>query len=368
MAPTAAIQISWQCGAAMELDCQFTLQKSSFTLDAELTENLAGITGITGPSGAGKTTFLRCLAGLEQPTSGHIRMDVQTWFGEQKSIPSHQRRIGYVFQDSGLFTHLDVEQNLAYGYRRLPVSERRIEYKKVIDGLNLYPLLTRDVSMLSGGEKQRVALGRVLLASPKLLLLDEPLSALDIASKNSLLAVIRQVVEQFKTPALYVSHSMTELATLADTVLYMQGGKFIIRGSVNELLTRPDLPFANEQSAFVVFEGKNTKYVPADQLSAVETAAGTLLIVGKINDGALRLQIHARDVSLCLNRPQDSSILNILPATVFDIVPGETGQVMVHLEIGDAMLMARISHKSAHDLKLKVGKKLFAQIKSVAFQ
>ncbi|MBZ0072383.1 MAG: molybdenum ABC transporter ATP-binding protein [Gammaproteobacteria bacterium] len=348
---------------------QLTLRRGTFTLNVDVTLPGRGVTGLFGPSGCGKTSLLRGLSGLER-AQGHIGINGARWLDSAAGIdlPAHRRRVGYVFQDAALFTHLDVRGNLDYGRSRTPVARRRIVLEQVIDWLGLAALLTRRVPQLSGGEAQRVAMGRALLTSPDLLLLDEPLAALDQDARQAILPYLERLHRELAVPVIYVSHAQDEITRLADHLLLLDAGKVRASGPLAELLTRPDLPLSRAAAAAAILEGHVVAVEESFGLTWVDTSAGRIaLAVGGLAIGtALRLRIAARDVSLALRAPADTSILNCLPARVTAIVGHDPAQIMVHLQAGGAPLLARITRKSREQLGIGVGAQVHALIKSVA--
>ncbi len=332
-------------------------------LDAEIPAT--GITCVFGPSGSGKTTLLRCLAGLDRPRSASIRLDGEVWQDESRFVPTHLRRIGYVFQDSSLLPHLSARRNLHFA--RGPDDGAAAAAVKL---LGIGHLLDKYPRQLSGGERQRVALARALSSKPRLLLLDEPLSALDVARKQELLPYLQRLPEELDCPIVYVTHSPDEVARLADHVLVLDRGECIARGSVAELMAARQLPVDAAGESGVVLEtaiaGRDAEW----NLAAAEYADGNMLIPdpGIAVGGAVRLRILARDISLSRAEETHSSILNRLPAEVLRIESfPDTALCMVHLRVGDSTrLLSRVSRKSVRRLELAPGDRIFAEIKSVA--
>jgi len=351
------------------LDIRLGLTRGAFVLDVDVTLPGRGVTGLFGPSGCGKTTLLRALSGLER-AQGRIDINGACWLDSATGVdlPAHRRRVGYVFQDAALFAHLDVRGNLDYGLRRTPPARRRIALQQVVDWLGLAPLLARRVPQLSGGETQRVAMGRALLTSPDLLLLDEPLAALDRNAKQAILPYLERLHRELALPAIYVSHAQDEITRLADHLVLLESGKLRASGPLAELLTRPDLPLSRTDTAVAILDGRVAVIEEAFGLAWVDTAAGrvALAAAGLAAGTPLRLRIAARDVGLALRVPQDTSILNCLPARVTAIVDHGPAQVMVHLQAGGAPLLARITRKSRHQLGIATGAAVHALIKSVA--
>ena len=352
----------------MTLEVRYQLSRGEFRLDASFSAPARGITALFGSSGCGKTTLLRAIAGLEKPEAGYLRLGADVWQDAETCLPTHRRPLGYVFQEASLFPHLDVRGNLMYGYNRTPDAARRISFDQAVALMNLETLLPRYPGNLSGGERQRVAIARALLSSPSLLLMDEPLAALDAARKAELLPFFERLHDELALPVLYVSHAADEVARLADHLVLMEAGRVTASGPVDELLTRLDLPLARDQDAAAVIEATVSGHDETWQLAKLTFAGGVFSIChsGLEIDQKVRLRILARDVSLTLERQCDTSILNILPASVEKLSEESPAQVMVRLKVGDAKLLARVTRKSAAALELSPGKKVFAQVKSVA--
>ncbi len=351
----------------MSLEAAFVLEREGFRLDAELREAEPGVIGLFGPSGCGKTTLLRCLAGLER-ARGYCRVQDRVWQDSRQEVflPPHRRGIGMVFQDPRLFTHMNVNGNLRYAAKRADTLD---QLAGVVDLLDLGPLLMRASHTLSGGERQRVALGRALLSRPDLLLLDEPLAALDAERKREILPYLERVQRSLEIPLVYVSHSLEEVARLADRLVLMESGRTIAAGPAADLLADMALPLAQRDDAGALLIGRVEADDPLYHLISVRVGRDRLRVPR--HDVALgdsvKLRIPARDVSLTLEAPQRTSILNVLPATVVAVGPAMEGQSIVRLQLaGGEALLARISMLSARELALEPGKAVFAQIKSVA--
>jgi len=338
----------------------------SFHLDVDLEIPAKGVTCVFGASGSGKTTLLRCLAGLARPGSARIEVDGELWQDGARFVPTHRRQIGYVFQDASLLPHLSARKNLRFGRD----AEDGAETAAAVELLGIAHLLDKHPAQLSGGERQRVALARALLGKPRLLLLDEPLSALDVARKRELLPYLQQLPEKLDCPIVYVTHSPDEVARLADQVLVLDQGKCVARGPVAELMASLLLPVNAAGESGAVLE---TTIIDRDakwHLASAEFADGKLLIPdpGLPVGGGVRLRILARDISLSLAEQSHSSILNRLPAVVEELVEmPEPAMRMLRLRVGKrTALLARVSRKSAAMLKLAPGSRVFAEIKSLA--
>jgi len=329
-----------------------------------------GVTALFGPSGAGKTSCLRMIAGLDRSATGSLSFGDQTWQDSRRRIfmPPHRRRIGYVAQAPALFEHLDVAGNLDFGWRRAgrPPNLNRDE---LIDQFDLRLLLPRRVGALSGGERQRVAIVRALLSDPALLLLDEPLSALDGVAREDLLERLEALHARLAIPMIYVSHAIEELARLADHIVLLDAGRVVAQGPLSATFTRLNLPAALIEAAGAVIEGVVTAYDPSDHLTELTFDGGVLLLPrdsAKVGD-RLRCRVAARDVALNLERQTGSSALNQLACRV--IAVGEAdhpSQRLVQLDAGGTILLARITWRSSRALDLGPGKPVWAQVKATA--
>jgi molybdate transport system ATP-binding protein len=357
--------------APAALRMRFHLQRGDFILNVQDSLPAAGTIALFGPSGSGKTTLLRCLAGLERSAGGVLTLGTNVWQDDSRRlfVPIHQRGVGMVFQEARLFDHLKVRGNLEYGLRRTPAAERRLGFAEVVEALELSPLLERMPRELSGGERQRIALGRALMASPRLLLLDEPLSALDRARKNTVLHFLAQLPARFGIPIIYVSHTLDEVIQLADYLMVMEDGRIAGHGPLMEMFQRLDLPLARRDDAGAVLEAAVSAHDDHYHLTHL-TFADQRLTVSRLTRHVgqrLRLHIHARDVSLTLHRPADTTILNILPCRIVSIAAAENpAQVLIRLETAGQALLARVTRKSCDQLALNPGSAVYAQVKSVA--
>jgi len=350
------------------LQVDVRLAKGDFSLDVQLEAPVPGITVLFGPSGCGKTTLLRCLAGLEAAT-GRIGLGRDVWLDSARRIdvPTHRRAVAMIFQETRLFRHLDVLGNLRYAARRGGANTAELE--RMVALMDAQALLARRVDSLSGGERQRVAIARALLARPALLLLDEPLAALDAQRKREILPYLERAALHSGLPMLYVTHSIDELLALADTLALLEQGRVLAAGPLNQLLARLDLPPAQRDDAATVINGTVTAIDEHYQLATLRWGAQTLRLpsAGLRAGQSVRLRIQARDVSLCLQRPAATSILNVLPARVGAIGPaGAGGQQLVQLLVEDQCMLARISLFSCAQLELRAGLQVYAQVKSAA--
>jgi len=327
-----------------------------------------GVTALFGPSGAGKSTVINAIAGLLKPQFGRIVLNGETLLDTERgvSVAARARRLGVVFQDTRLFPHLDVEANLLYGWRRALVKTEPQRIAAVTALLGLDGLLRRRPRTLSGGERSRVALGRALLTNPRALLLDEPLAALDAALKAEILPYLERLVHETKIPMLYVSHSLDEVARLADRMIVIDKGRVAAEGSVFELTARLDLIAGHELLPGAVLEAKIAGHDEAHGLTELELA-GELLVVPRIarpRNDIVRIRIDAQDVMLALVRPDGVSANNILPVLI-TAIKEEGANADVQLALNDARLVARITRRSLERLALKEGARVFAVIKSV---
>lgn len=346
------------------------IDRGAFKLDVDLVLPGRGVTALFGHSGSGKTTLLRVLAGLERVAGARVALGDEVWQDDARKVfvPTHQRGIGYVFQEASLFPHLSVRANLEFGRKRLKPAERRFELMAVAELLGIERLLDASPATLSGGERQRAAIARTLLASPRLLLMDEPLAALDMRRKLEILPYLERLHDELALPVVYVSHAADEVARLADYLVVLEEGQVLASGPLAATLARLDLAANFQDDAGVMLETTLQAH-DADGLSHLAFAGGVLLVGQR--DVAIgtrvRCRIHARDVSLALERPRGSSITNILPARVDAVGPsGTPGQVLVRLLVGDTVLLARITERSRRELAIAPGSTVWAQVKAVA--
>ncbi|WP_137921772.1 molybdenum ABC transporter ATP-binding protein [Hydrogenophaga sp. 2FB] len=351
------------------------LQRAGFLLDVDLQLPARGVSVLFGPSGSGKTTCLRVLAGLEPQATGVVRVGDELWQDSAQGLmrPVHRRSLGYVFQEASLFDHLSVQGNLMFGFKRTPAAERRHPWDHGLELLGIAHLLQRMPHELSGGERQRVAIARALATSPRVLLMDEPLASLDAARKAEILPWLEQLHERLDIPVVYVTHSPDELARLGDHLVLLETGRVRAQGPVLELMTRLDLPLAHGDTAAALIDARAVGFSALDHLGVFEFDGGRLLLPqgsGLPAQTPARIRIQARDVSLSLQMPEHTSVLNVLPATVVDIVEDTPGQVLVGLQLGNgtqrARLLSRISQLSARRLGIAPGVAVVAQIKGVA--
>ena len=351
----------------MSLVLTLRLSFPDFTLDVDETLPTEGLTAIFGPSGCGKSTLLRVVAGLETRAEGRVALGPDMLQDGLRRTPPHRRGIGYVAQRPTLFAHLDVGANLAYADRRarhLPGPSRL----EVTEALDLAPLLPRDPASLSGGEAARAAIGRALLTRPRLLLLDEPLAALDEPRKAAILPYLERLRDRFGIPVLYVTHSVAEVARLATHLALMEAGRITRSGPAMDLMSDPDTaPAFGLREAGAVLHAQIAGHED-DGLSRLDTGAGTLLLprIDAPSGTPLRIRILASDIILARTRPEGLSALNILPVTVVQVRIGDGPGALIRLRVGNDHLLARITRRSAIALRLAPGDAVFAILKSVS--
>jgi len=316
--------------------CSIRCQRADFVIDVDFTIPEKGMLGIFGHSGSGKTTLLRCLAGLEKEVRGSIEVNGVSWLDEGKSISTQQRNIAYVFQDGRLFPHMTVLKNLRYGISRrdsaVTVTDE-LDQAQLIELLGIGNLLNRYPHQLSGGEKQRIAIGRALLSNPQLLLLDEPLASLDKKHKQEILPYLEILHEELSIPIIYVSHDLDEMLRLCDFMLVMEQGQVRFSGNIQDSLMRPESPLSTMDNAVVILEGTVSKQEKDFEISTVHTVHGNqfqvpgLMAIGK----HVRLVVFASDVSVAKNKAMDSSILNIIEGKVSAVLEKKAGRVLLQI-------------------------------------
>lgn len=359
----------------MSLYGRFKGNLGQFELDAEIELPESGISVLFGPSGCGKTTLLRCLAGLSR-LEGQLDINGENWQSDEYFLPVHKRPVGYVFQETSLFPHLSVRSNLLFGQKRVKTSQKTnsyISFDRLVELLSIGPLLERSVMRLSGGERQRIAIARALLTNPRLLLMDEPLSALDSRNKAEIIPYLEHLHRELTIPIVYVTHSHEEVSRLADYVVVMDEGKTVAAGEVNSIFSRLDLPIQHDEIAGSVLNGIVAE---ADQqwgLVRISVSGESIWCKDtglQLGDG-VRIRVLARDVSIALKPLVDSSILNCLQAQIVEIKDDASNSIaLVRLKISDTeglqYIVARLSRRSISQLNLQAGQSVWAQIKSVA--
>jgi len=348
---------------------QFKGNQGSFTLDVALSCPMRGISALFGASGSGKTTILRLIAGLQR-MNGYVSVAGETWQDDDKGLfrQPHQRPIGYVFQEASLFPHLTVHKNLLYGLNRVASHQRKVKLEDAVELLGIGELMARSADQLSGGQRQRVAIARALLTSPKLLLMDEPLAALDLQSKREILPYLERLHDELSMPLLYVSHAPSEIARLADHLIIIENGRVRAAGPLLELYSRLDLARDRGSEADTIISATIDQHDEQYQLSYLNFAGGRFSI-GRLPyppGQATRLRILANDVSITLQAQHDTSILNIFPAKVIAMEEDGAAKMLLRLDVAGSPLLARITRKSAQLLALKPELEVFAQIKAVA--
>jgi len=349
------------------IECQLKIKQGNFTLDVDFCIPAKGATVVFGPSGCGKTTLLRALAGLEKSDDGFLKVGDSIWQDGNNFVPPHMRSVGYVFQEASLFDHLNVRENLEYGAKR--VAEAGQDFMGLaLNLLDITPLLERTTEQLSGGERQRVAIARALSVNPDILLMDEPLSALDLKRKKEILPYLDSLHDELDIPLIYVTHSPDEASRLADHLVLLEAGRVIGSGAIDEVLTRFDLPISHGADATSLIEAAVVGHDKQFNLMYLDFSGGQFTVTDRELplETKVRLRVSARDVSLTQERQTDTSILNIFSAIVDEVVPEGQSQVMVRLKIKDVTMLSCITRKSAELLELNPGKKIYAQIKSVA--
>jgi len=368
------------------IEAALHLPRRDFTLDVSLALPERGVTALFGPSGCGKTTVLRALAGLER-AAGRVALGSEVWQDDaaRRFVPTHGRALGYVIQESVLFPHLDVRRNLGYGLARIAPTARRIALEQVVELLGIGHLMARRPATLSGGERQRVAIARALATSPQLLLMDEPLAALDAARKAELLPYLERLHEQLAIPVVYVSHALDEVVRLADHLVLMEAGRVVAEGPLADTLARLDLPLALGDDAGVVLGGTVGERDLRWHLARLDVDGGEFSLWAR-DQGLpigrrVRLRVLARDVSLTRTPQTDTSIGNQLSGHVEAIADDQhPALALVRVRVGvgvgagagagagvgSAPLVARLTHRSVHALALEVGMPVWAQVKTVA--
>jgi len=352
------------------MEISVTRRQGRFLVDARIRGATSGVTALYGQSGAGKTSVVNMVAGLVRPDAGRIAVNGLCLFDTEKGIdlPPEQRRIGYVFQDGRLLPHLSVKANLIYGMRLIPERDRFVSFDSVVELLGIQHLLHRRPANLSGGEKQRVAIGRALLTSPAMLLMDEPLASLDVSRKDEVLPFIMRLSDEFAIPILYVSHAMEEILNLADRLVVMEAGKVLASGEMAELLSRSELRtyFSGDGVGSVI---QTTVEEPKDRFGLTRLRFGDRLLwvapVSASKGAGVRVRISARHVAIALTLPEKTSFQNVFFGPIEQVVDLDAVFVDIRLDIG-CSLWARITRKSYQELDLRPGKRVYALVKRVS--
>ncbi len=353
------------------IDFAFQGRLGGFTLDVAVCVPASGVTALFGPSGCGKTTILRCIAGLHRIDQGHCRVDGDVWQSGALFRPTHRRPVGYVFQEASLFAHLSVRQNLLYGAPSR-LADHVVGLDEVVALLGLGALLGRAPAKLSGGERQRVAIGRALLSQPRLLLMDEPLSALDRTTKDEILPFLERLGATLALPIIYVSHDMTEIERLADHLVLIDQGRILASGRLAVLQSDSSLPLIRSREAAVSLDAVVAGHDADYGMAVLDVPGGRFLVPSPMlpTGSAHRLRIMAHDVSLSRDAPRASTITNVLPARILETTALGHNELAVVLGLGTggdgARLLARVTRRSWEMLELACGVELYVQIKGVA--
>jgi molybdate transport system ATP-binding protein len=358
----------WCANPMVEVD--IAVRRGTFAVEAAFASD-ASIVALFGKSGAGKSTIVNAIAGIARPSRGRIVVGDRVLFDSSRAIdvPPERRRVGYVFQDALLFPHLSVRANLAYGETLTPATERFVDRDRVLDLLGLRPLLDRGTRDLSGGEKQRVAIGRALLSSPRVLLMDEPLASLDAARKAEILQYVELLRDELRLPIVYVSHAIEEVTRLADHLVLVADGRTVAEGPTAGILARPELrTLTGRYEAGAVVETRVARHDESYGLTVLAFADGELVLpnVDALIGEPVRARIRARDVSIALERPRGLSVQNVLEATIVELTEEFGAIVDVELRVGATPLIARITRKAAVELSLAPGKRVYALVKAVS--
>ncbi|REG86932.1 molybdenum ABC transporter ATP-binding protein [Marinomonas pollencensis] len=342
----------------------------AFSLTVDLLLPNRGVSALFGRSGSGKTTLLRCVAGLEKSEDGEIKLNGKSWQSANYWLPAHKRPIGYVFQEASLFPHLTAKGNLDFAIKRADSKRKVIDYADVIDLMGIAPLLEKYPHQLSGGERQRIAIARALLIQPEILLMDEPLSALDDELKHDILPYLENLCQRVQIPILYISHSIDEVIRLADYLVILENGKAVEQGATQAVLGKLPTTFTQHQDTSILITGTIIEQNNEWGLSTLHFDQHRMMIrQGDENIGdAVRLRVQSRDVSISLSEEDNSSILNRLPVVVDALIkdPQDPSTIMVRMLAGNTPILASITALSAQKLKLHQGQQVIAQIKSAA--
>lgn len=358
-------------GADHDLFVRLRLQRAKFELAVDLALPGSGVTVLFGPSGSGKTSILRCMAGLEPQAKGSVRVGDQVWLDTAHGVrvPTHRRALGYVFQEASLFDHLSVGQNLEFGLRRHASPDGRERLDQAIEWLGLAPLLSRDPAQLSGGERQRVAIARALATQPRVLLLDEPLTALDPTRRAEVMPWLLRLRTALSIPMVYVTHSVDELTRLGDHLVVLDGGRVQAQGALAPTLVRLGAPWLPDHEQGAVLSGQVAQIDPHWHLARIDLAGTPMWVSdsGLTLGQQVRLRLLARDISIVTAEPSQTSIQNHWPVQISQVSDlAHPSQRLLHLTHPAGLLLARITHRAWEQLQLQVGRQVWAQVKSVA--
>lgn len=351
--------------AAVTLSVELRHSFPAFSADIAFTAPTPGVVALFGPSGCGKSTVLAAIAGLLRADHARVALDGVVL----SDLPVEQRRIGQVFQEGRLFPHMNVAANLRYGLRR--AAPGAIRFDDVVEMLGIGHLLARRPRALSGGERQRVAIGRAVLAQPLLLLMDEPLAALDAARKEEILPFLARLRDELRIPIVYISHALEEVGALADTVVLLDSGRVVAAGALGEIAARADLPLAARDDAGAVLDARVAGHEAVRDLTRLTVGASEILVptLTRPAGAAVRLRIPAREIILATEAPRGVSLHNILPGTVRGIASDPARRsALVEVGIGDAALLAQVTPDAVARLGLTVGRDVLALFKSVGVQ
>ncbi|OGR02091.1 MAG: molybdenum ABC transporter ATP-binding protein [Deltaproteobacteria bacterium RIFOXYD12_FULL_53_23] len=351
-----------------KIEARFHVDWPGFALEVDLALPDRGVTALFGPSGSGKTTLLRCIAGLERARQGFLSFKGETWQDDTTWLPTHKRPLGYVFQEASLFPHLTALGNLRYGLKRA-TTEHKVSLDQAVELLGIGHLLDRKADRLSGGERQRVAIARALAISPRLLLMDEPLAALDLKRKQEILPYLERLHDELEIPVLYVSHAPDEVARLADHLVAMEDGRVVANGPLIETLARIDLPIRLGEDIGVVLGAVVGERDEAWHLARMDFPGGSLWTrdIGTLVGRKVRVRVLARDVSVTRQRQAQTSIQNLLPGRVSAIANDEhPGLALVRIQVGASVLIARLAKRAVAALELSPGQEIWVQVKTVA--
>lgn len=354
----------------MSIDARFQMTRGDFNLDVDLSLPDRGISVLFGPSGSGKTSLLRCIAGLETPSSGRLSINETSWYDSQSGLhlPVHQRSLGYVFQEASLFEHLSVQQNLQFGLKRAGAVSDPTRLHHLQELLGIGHLLHRKPNTLSGGERQRIAIARAMAICPDVLLMDEPLAALDASRKFDILNLLCKLKEELPTPIIYVTHSPREVTQLADYLVFLKNGKVKVDGTLEYALTHPESSLSRGNRASTIIQGAVSRHDLNEEVTEITFDGGTLILpIQNLPIGsAQRCRIYARDIILSLAPPVKSTVQNVLPATILDISRTRPGQIQVRLQVGNTVLLSHVTQRAVSELGLHQGQHIVAQFKTSA--